>query len=343
MPRPTITDVARAAGVSKGAVSFALNDRPGLAPDTRQRILDVAARPRLDPEPAGPGAVGLQGARRGARRRPAAGDPPGRPVLPLLHRRARDGALRARARAAAAWSPSTATMAGYRRLGEGGSRRRRLRHRPRRSTTRGPRCSSRARPAAPWSSARPCADDADRRRRRCRRRSPASGPPSSTSSSSGTPAHRARRRTPVDRARPDPAYRLGSRRCARPGCPRAICVEADFSAASGAAATRDLLDLAEPPDRDRLRQRPDGDGRAVAAPCPAGSASPGDLSVTGFDDTEIAAHLQPSLTTVSTDVVTWGGAAATRLLELIHGQEPTPVTLPPARLVVRASTGPAST
>src|SRR6478735_7972254 len=43
MPRPTITDVARAAGVSKGAVSFALNDRPGLAPDTRQRILDVAA------------------------------------------------------------------------------------------------------------------------------------------------------------------------------------------------------------------------------------------------------------------------------------------------------------
>ncbi|MDQ3664741.1 MAG: LacI family transcriptional regulator, partial [Actinomycetota bacterium] len=40
--RPTINDVARAAAVSKGAVSFALNDRPGLAPATRSRILDVA-------------------------------------------------------------------------------------------------------------------------------------------------------------------------------------------------------------------------------------------------------------------------------------------------------------
>ena len=39
---------------------------------------------------------------------------------------------------------------------------------------------------------------------------------------------------------------------------------------------------------------------------PRGRASPGELSVTGFDDTEIAAHLQPSLTTVSTDVVGLG-------------------------------------
>ena len=43
MPRPTIADVARAAGVSRGAVSFALNDRPGVADATRARILAVAA------------------------------------------------------------------------------------------------------------------------------------------------------------------------------------------------------------------------------------------------------------------------------------------------------------
>ena len=44
MPRrPTIDDVARDAGVSKGAVSFALNNRPGVAPATRDRILRVAA------------------------------------------------------------------------------------------------------------------------------------------------------------------------------------------------------------------------------------------------------------------------------------------------------------
>src|SRR5919108_3527958 len=40
--RPTIADVARRAGVSKGAVSFALNGRPGVAAVTRQRILDAA-------------------------------------------------------------------------------------------------------------------------------------------------------------------------------------------------------------------------------------------------------------------------------------------------------------
>ena len=41
--RPTIDDVARRAGVSQGAVSFALNGRPGVADATRARILAVAA------------------------------------------------------------------------------------------------------------------------------------------------------------------------------------------------------------------------------------------------------------------------------------------------------------
>ena len=50
---------------------------------------------------------------------------------------------------------------------------------------------------------------------------------------------------------------------------------------------------------------------------------------------ELSAHLQPPLTTVTTDVVAWGRAAATRLLALIHGTEPPDVELPPARLVVR--------
>ena len=51
--RPTIADVARHAGVSKGRVSFALNDRPGVAPDTRARILEVAEELGWTPEPTG--------------------------------------------------------------------------------------------------------------------------------------------------------------------------------------------------------------------------------------------------------------------------------------------------
>src|SRR3954449_3705367 len=40
--RPTIADVARRAGVSAAAVSFAVNDRPGVSPQTRTRILAAA-------------------------------------------------------------------------------------------------------------------------------------------------------------------------------------------------------------------------------------------------------------------------------------------------------------
>ncbi|GAB2482140.1 LacI family DNA-binding transcriptional regulator [Luteococcus sediminum] len=42
MKRVTIKDIAREAGVSPGAVSFALNDRPGVSESTRERIKQVA-------------------------------------------------------------------------------------------------------------------------------------------------------------------------------------------------------------------------------------------------------------------------------------------------------------
>lgn len=42
MKRPTIADIARRAGVSKGAVSFALNHQPGVSEQTRQRVLAIA-------------------------------------------------------------------------------------------------------------------------------------------------------------------------------------------------------------------------------------------------------------------------------------------------------------
>ena len=42
MDRTTIKDIARVAGVSPGAVSFALNDKPGVSEATRSRVKAVA-------------------------------------------------------------------------------------------------------------------------------------------------------------------------------------------------------------------------------------------------------------------------------------------------------------
>jgi DNA-binding LacI/PurR family transcriptional regulator len=123
------------------------------------------------------------------------------------------------------------------------------------------------------------------------------------------------------------------------GLPDSPFIEADFSAESGAAATRHLLDLDEPPTAIIYAN----DVMATAGLSLAvsrGIRVPGQLSIVGFDDTEIAAHLQPALTTVGLDAIAWGRAAATRLLELIDGRPATPIELVPAALVIRASTGP---
>ncbi|MEU4338274.1 LacI family DNA-binding transcriptional regulator [Micromonospora lupini] len=66
MKRPTIADVARRAGVSKGAVSYALNGQPGVSAATRERILAIATEIGFSPSSAAralsaatAGAVGL--------------------------------------------------------------------------------------------------------------------------------------------------------------------------------------------------------------------------------------------------------------------------------------------
>ena len=333
MNRPTINDVASAAGVSKGAVSFALNDRPGLAPQTRQRILDVAAELGWTPSPRARArsvskalAVGLVVARPPEIFRADAFFPAFISGLEMV--------LSERGHALLLMVAEHGDAATYRRLVREGRvdgvfvtdlqvddpRPALLAELGLPAVVIGPSVEGDPTPTLGVDDAPGVAAAVEHLTDLGHRRiAHVSGPQSMV--------HGRSRRTAWERA------------LRAAGLPCDLCVEADFSAESGATATRALLDLADPPTaivyaNDLMAMA--GLSLAVSR----GVSIPGQLSVTGYDDTEIAAHLQPSLTTVSTDVVAWGRAAATRLLELIGSQEPTPVDLPPARLVVRGSTGP---
>ena len=112
---------------------------------------------------------------------------------------------------------------------------------------------------------------------------------------------------------------------------------ADFTAAAGAQATRVLL--------NDTHDRPTAivyanDTMAIAGLTVAhelGFSPPRDLSIVGYEDSELAAHVYPSLTSVRSDPVTWGRTATRVLLDAIDGRA-ADVELEPARLVVRAST-----
>lgn len=114
-------------------------------------------------------------------------------------------------------------------------------------------------------------------------------------------------------------------------------VVSDFSAAGGGTATRALLGADEPPTAIVYAN----DLMAIAGLAVAhelGFDVPRRLSITGFDDTELAAHVRPALTTVKADAFGWGQAASRALLALVEeGQAPN-VDLGPSELVIRDST-----
>jgi len=118
-----------------------------------------------------------------------------------------------------------------------------------------------------------------------------------------------------------------------------VAVESsDFTAADGIEATRRLLARPEPPTaivyaNDRMAIA--GLGAAQAA----GLRVPDDLSIAGFDDSELAEYVHPGLTTVRADPFRFGEAAARTLNQVVDGVADVPdVELPPAQLVVRKST-----
>jgi DNA-binding LacI/PurR family transcriptional regulator len=79
----------------------------------------------------------------------------------------------------------------------------------------------------------------------------------------------------------------------------------------------------------------------LAATRARGVAVPGDLSITGFDDSPLAALASPPLTSVRIDYARFGEVAAATLLAVIAGDPPPPYEAPAPELVVRGSTGPA--
>jgi len=115
-------------------------------------------------------------------------------------------------------------------------------------------------------------------------------------------------------------------------------VDGDWSAGSGAEAVRAL-----PEDSGVTAVIAGND--AVAAGVVRGARErgwsvPGDLSVTGWDNSPLGAHLFPSLTTVDVDLERLGGRAMRRLVAAVRGTEPEEADAPLTTILWRESTGP---
>jgi len=333
--RPTITDVARVAGVSKGAVSFALNDRPGVAAHTRERILAAARDLGWTPS--------LRGRALSVSRAHAVGLVIARPhealgadpffssfmagIETVLSERGHALMLQV-------VGDERSEHESYRRLAADGrvdgvflTDMRVDDVRPQLLDELGlpTVVIGQAAGSGPW----PAVGVDDQ--------------PAIVAAVEHLVALGHRRIGHV--AGPAEFVHGVSRRAAwtsavtDAGLSPGPCITADFSPQGGADATKALLDLDEPPtaivyanDLMAIAGMSIAIGREVDVPA--------QLSVTGFDDIPLAAYLQPALTTVRTDVVGWGRAAAIRLLALVDSEAVAEIDLPPPEFVIRASTAP---
>ncbi len=332
----TISDVAQAAGVSKGAVSYALNGLPGVSQDTRDRILQVAKDLGWTPNLR---AKGLSSAKAYALGLVVARDPSllgTDPFFPAFIA----GIETALAEDEYTLVLSVATAPGaeercYRKLVDNGRVDGVILTDVRRHDSRIALLLELKLPAVTLN--RPDAA------------SPF--PAVSVDESAGivaavehllTLGH-----TRIAHVGGGQEYIHGrSRRAAwegamtRAGLSAELFAAADFTAAGGVAATADLL---------RRPERPTAIVYANDLMATAGQSYvqglglrvPDDLSITGYDNAEFTQYLNPPLTTLATDPMMWGRVAAGILLKQLngtHGGEDT--ALPAPQLLVRASTGP---
>lgn len=120
----------------------------------------------------------------------------------------------------------------------------------------------------------------------------------------------------------------------------ALVVDGEFSYDSGFAATQRLLDLPRPPTAV-FAANDDMAAGAIGAICERGLRVPRDVSVCGFDDTPIARHIYPALTTVRQPTREMGRLAGLELLAAVRERGSGGMVQVPYTLQLRRSTGPA--
>lgn len=121
------------------------------------------------------------------------------------------------------------------------------------------------------------------------------------------------------------------------GLPNAEVLITDYSGEQGAEATRALLNRSMPPtaiifDNDLMAVAALGVAREMQVPVPAA------LSVIAGDDSQLCALAHPTLTALSRDVSEYAAQAARTLLKTIAGHPPESHQDPAAQLIPRAST-----
>lgn len=103
------------------------------------------------------------------------------------------------------------------------------------------------------------------------------------------------------------------------GVESAVVIDAGFSLDAGAEAGRRILAMAERPTAVFCASDEIAIG-LISALAEAGIDVPGDMSVVGFDDIELARHYRPPLTTIRQNRPELGRRAARRLLGQLDGR-----------------------
>lgn len=333
--RFTIADVARRAGVSKGSVSFALNDRPGIAPKTRARVLEIAREmgwtPSLRARSLSVGKSFACGLVIGRSADVIAADP----FFPSFIAGIQDEfSIAGQVLVLAVVPPGGDEAAAYRDLAlqkrvdgvilsdlRAGDERISL------VAALGLAAVTLGVPDAPSKFSSVSSDDQAGIRRAVEhivalghtRIAHVAGPDSML--------HARHRRE---------AFEAATRDAGVDG----IVAVTDFSARAGAEQTELLLSRVDRPtaivySNDHMAVA----GFGVASRL--GLSVPGDVSIIGFDDTDLGRHLHPALTSVTTDSRDLGAVAARTLLAAVAGDQAVHIRLTEPRLAVRESTGPA--